>query len=61
MNATASYSDIIQHNKIWADMAVNNKQFVEKLPTDVTIDNNDGVQETITAKTQHLTQISQYF
>ena len=54
MKCTASYSDIIQRNKIWAGMAVSSKaatkNLLKNIATNVTIDNNDGVQETITGK-----------
>ena len=54
MNSIASYSDIIQQNKIWADMRVSwkgvTKNLLKNIATHVTIDSNDGVQETITDK-----------
>ena len=50
MNCT----DITQQNKIWADVAVSQKAVTKNLLKNiaayVTIENNDGVQETITGK-----------
>ena len=54
MNSATSYSDIIQQNKIWGDMAVSwkavTKNLLKNITTHVAIDNNDGVQKTITGK-----------
>ena len=63
MHSTASLSDIIQQKKIWADMAISwkvvTKNLLKNITTHVTINNNDGVQETSTVKdTTHDTNIS---
>ena len=63
MNVTVSYNDILLQNEQWAQIASTKmsltKNFLCNVPTHVTLDNNDGVQETITGReTTHDTNIT---
>ena len=63
LNTCASYNDIRLQNKSWARMVSASKRIsnhmIKKVPVHATIDNNDGVQETLTGKgTTHDTNMT---